>query len=114
MVCLRDECLRLLSLGEVCEDEGALLRRQLLLPGLLQQLLPHDGEDRAQQRPPEDLRGLVARQAVAELRHVAVAEPPAGGRGERCGQRPGTNPFTPKASAVRLRCVRGSAADHGH
>lgn len=73
-------------LWEVCEDEGAFLRRQLLLPGLFQQLLPHDGEDRAQQRPPEDLRGLVARQAVAELRHVAVAEPPAGGSRERCGQ----------------------------
>lgn len=66
-------------LRKVCEDECAFLRRQLvlLLPGLLQELLPHDGEHRAQQRPSEDLCGLVPRQAVAELRHVAVAEPPA-------------------------------------
>lgn len=66
-------------LRKVCEDERAFLGRQLvlLLPGLLQELLPHDGEHRAQQRPSEDLRGLVPRQAVAELRHVAVAEPPA-------------------------------------
>lgn len=66
-------------LRKVCEDKRAFLGRQLvlLLPGLLQELLPHDGEHRAQQRPSEDLRGLVPRQAVAELRHVAVAEPPA-------------------------------------
>lgn len=66
-------------LGEVRENEGAFLRRQLvlLLSGLLQQLFPHHGEHRAQQRPAEDLRRLVARQTVAELRHVAVAQPPA-------------------------------------
>lgn len=66
-------------LRKVCEDERAFLGRQLvlLLPGLLQELLPHDGEHRAQQGPSEDLCGLVPWQTVAELRHVAVAEPPA-------------------------------------
>lgn len=65
------------SLGKVREDECALLRRQLvlLLPGLLQQLLPHHSEHRAQQRPAEYLGGLVPGQTVAELRHIAVAEP---------------------------------------
>lgn len=63
----------------MCEDERAFLGGELvlLLPGLLQQLLPHHGEHRAQQRPAEDLRGLVAGQAVAELRHIAIAEPSA-------------------------------------
>lgn len=67
------------SLGEVCEDECSFLRRQLvfLLPGLLQQLLPHDGEDRTQQSAAKDLRGLVAWETVAKLRHVTVAQPPA-------------------------------------
>lgn len=66
-----------LLLWKVCENECAFLRGELvlLLPGLLQQLLPHHSEHGAQQRPAEDLRGLVAGQAVAELRHIAVAEP---------------------------------------
>lgn len=65
-------------LGKVCEDECAFLRWQLvlLLPGLLQELLPHHSEHRTQQRPAEDLSGLVPGQAVAELRHIAVAQPP--------------------------------------
>lgn len=46
-------------------------------------MFPHHGEDGAQQRPAEDLRGLVAREAVAKLRHVAVAQPPAR-QGELC------------------------------
>ncbi len=64
-------------LGKVCENEGPFLRWQLVLflSGLLQQLFPHHSEHRAQQRPAEDLSGLVPGQAVAELRHVAVAEP---------------------------------------
>lgn len=67
------------SLRKVCEDERPLLGRQLVLflSGLFQQLFPHHGKDGAQQSPPEDLRGLVAGQAVAKLRHVAVAQPPA-------------------------------------
>lgn len=61
------------------EDERPLFRWQLVLflSGLFEQLFPHHGEDRAQQSPAEDLRGLVAGEAVAELRHVAVAQPPA-------------------------------------
>lgn len=68
-------------LWKVCQNERALLWGQLvlLLPGLLQQLLPHDGEHRTQQRPTEDLGGFVPRQAVAELGHIAVAQPPAKG-----------------------------------
>lgn len=67
------------SLGEVCEDECSFLRRQFvfLLPGLLQQLFPHDGEDRTQQSAAEDLSGLVAWETVAKLWHVTVAQPPA-------------------------------------
>lgn len=67
------------SLGEVCEDECSFLRRQFvfLLPGLLQQLFPHNGEDRTQQSPAKDLRGLIARETVTKLRHVTVAQPPA-------------------------------------
>lgn len=63
----------------MCEDERPLLRRQLVLflPGLFEQLFPHHGEDRTQQSPAEDLRGLVAGEAVAKLGHVAVAQPPA-------------------------------------
>lgn len=62
----------------MCEDERPLLRWQLVLflSGLFEQLFPHHGEDRAQQSPAEDLRGLVAGEAVAKLRHVAVAQPP--------------------------------------
>lgn len=64
-------------LGKVCEDERAFLRWQLVLflSGLLQELLPHHSEHRTQQRPAEDLSGLVPGQTVAELRHIAVAEP---------------------------------------
>lgn len=49
-------------LGKVCENESAFLGRKLvlLLSGLLQQLLSHHSEHGAQQRPAEDLRGLVA------------------------------------------------------
>ena len=66
-------------LREVGEDQSPLLQRQfvLLLPRLLQQLPPHNSENRAQQRPPEHLGRLVPRQAVAELGHVAVTQPPA-------------------------------------
>lgn len=77
-------------LGEVGEDEGPLLGHQLVLlhPELLQQLPPGDGEDGAEQAPPEDVRGLVAGEAVAALGHVAVTEPPAergGGEAVRAG-----------------------------
>lgn len=66
-----------LLLGKVCKNECAFLRRELvlLLSGLLQQLFPHHSEDRTQKRPPKDLSGLVAGQAVTELRNIAVAEP---------------------------------------
>lgn len=69
-----------LLLWKVCENERAFLRGELVLflSGLLQQLLPHHSEHGAQQRPAEDLSGLVAGQAVAELRHVAVAQPSTG------------------------------------
>lgn len=61
----------------MCKNECAFLRRELvlLLSGLLQQLFPHHSEDRTQKRPPKDLSGLVAGQAVTELRNIAVAEP---------------------------------------
>lgn len=64
-------------LGKVCEDECAFLRWQLVLflSGLLQELFPHHSEHWTQQCPAEDLSGLVPGQAVAELRHIAVAEP---------------------------------------
>lgn len=64
-------------LRKVCEDECAFLRWQLVLflSGLLQELFPHHSEHRTQQRPSKDLSGLVPGQAVAELRHIAVAEP---------------------------------------
>lgn len=72
---------RMFSLGEMSEDKCSFLRRQFvfLLPGLLQQLLPHDGEDRTQQSAAKDLRGLIAWETVAKLRHVTVAQPPATG-----------------------------------
>lgn len=62
----------------MCEDECSFLRSEFvfLLPGLLQQLFPHDGEDGTQQNATEDLRSLVTRETVAELRHVTVAQPP--------------------------------------
>lgn len=67
-------------LGEVGEDQCALLRHQLVLlhPELLQQLPAGDGEDGLEEAAPKDVRGLVAGKAVAALRHVAVAQPPAG------------------------------------
>lgn len=51
----------LFSLGKVCENERALLGWQLVLflSGLLQQLFPHHSEHRTQERPAEDLSGLV-------------------------------------------------------
>lgn len=63
----------------MCKDERSFLRGQFvfLLPGLLQQLFPHNGEDRTQQSAAEDLRGLVAWETVAKLRYVTVAQPPA-------------------------------------
>lgn len=61
----------------MCQDERALLRQQLVLfhTELLQELAPRDGEDGLEQAAPKDVRGLVARQAVVALRHVAVAQP---------------------------------------
>src|SRR4029434_11346463 len=72
-------CVCVVVLGEVCEDGCAFLGGQfvLLVARLLQELLPHDGEDGAQQRASEPLSRLVARQAVTELRDVTVAQPPA-------------------------------------
>lgn len=83
-------------LREVGEDQSPLLQRQfvLLLPRLLQQLPPHNSEDGAQQRPPEHLGRLVPRQAVAELGHVAITQPPARRRPQhqRQHQRPRAPP----------------------
>lgn len=64
-------------LGEVGEDEGPLLRHQLVLlhPELLQQLSPGDGEDGAEKASPKDVSGLVPGEAVAALGHMAVTEP---------------------------------------
>src|SRR4029434_7565479 len=69
-------CVCVCVLGEVCEDECAFLGGQfvLLVARLLQELLPHDGEDGAQQRASEPLSRLVARQAVTELGDVTVAQ----------------------------------------
>lgn len=69
-------------LGEVGEDERPLLRHQLVLlhPEFLQQLPAGDGEDGLEEAAPEDVSGLVAGEAVAALRHVAVAQPPGGDR----------------------------------
>lgn len=69
-------------LWEVGEDEGPLLRHQLVLlhPEFLQQLPPGHREDGAEEASPEDVSGLVAGEAVAALGHMAVAEPPVGSR----------------------------------
>lgn len=66
------------SLGEVCEDERAFLRQQLVLlhPELLQELTSGHGENGLEQTAAKHVRGLVARQAVVALRYVAVAQPP--------------------------------------
>lgn len=71
------EFLCVFLLGKMSKDECAFLRGQLVLflSRLFQQLLPHHSEHRTQQRPAEDLSGLVPRQTVAELRHIAVAKP---------------------------------------
>uniref|UniRef100_A0A6B0V7V5 Putative secreted protein n=1 Tax=Ixodes ricinus TaxID=34613 RepID=A0A6B0V7V5_IXORI len=63
---------------EVREDERPLLGGHLVLlgPELVQQLATHRLEHRPEQRPPEDHGGLRVRQAVAERRHVAEAQPP--------------------------------------
>lgn len=71
---------------EVREDERPLLGRHLVLfgPELVQQLATHRLEHRPEQRPPEDHGGLRVRQAVAERRHVAEAQPPASPREPIC------------------------------
>lgn len=65
-------------LGEVGEDEGALLRGQLVLlhAELFQQLPPGDREYGLEQAAAKHLSGLVPRQAVVTLRDVAVTQPP--------------------------------------
>lgn len=63
----------------MCENERAFLGCQFvfLLPGLLQQLFPHNGEYGAEKNASENLRGLVARKTVTKLGHVTIAQPPA-------------------------------------
>lgn len=91
-------------LGEVSEDQGPLLRHQLVLlhSEFFQELPAGDRENGPQKAPAEDMGGLISGEAVAALGHVAVTEPPGGGGVAGEG---GDHPRTTQASSPVRPCL---------